>query len=154
TGVVPPADGNTSYHLILPATTQVLAGQIYGLPTPSCTPSMLETYSSAGDPAPFSYVPRCGGATIGLSDLDFVTARGTEAMIDTLVNPFPWDRPAYAEASWRGSGWALLTSSAPAGYPVIGLGEMCHGTRSDATSQPADIGFVVPRIWSNGAAAS
>ena len=153
-GTLPAADGNTMFHVILPPQTQVIAGVLYGYSTPTCAPGTAETYSSAGGTAPFSYVPRCAGSTPGAGGVSDVTARGTQALVDALVNPFQWEAPAYGDPSWPGSGWSSLVAGSYGYLPAYGLGEMCRGTLHDATMTPADLGYLVPRIWSNQAAAT
>src|SRR5262249_38332275 len=132
---------------------QVITGQYYEEPTPTCAPGQFETYSSAGGIAAVSYVPRCEGSTFGMSDLDYETVRGTAAIADTIVNPYPFELPAegLGDASWHGSGWASLNGNLI--YDIYGLGEMCLATAHEATLTPASIGYKVPRIWSNSGAA-
>jgi hypothetical protein len=153
-GTLPPADGNTTFHVVFPSTTQVITGQLYGEPKPTCAPGQFETYSSAGGIAGFSYVPRCEGSTFGMSDLDYETVRGAAAIADTIVNPFPFELPGQGlgDASWHGSGWASLNANTI--YDIYGLGEMCLATAHEATLKPASIGYQVPRIWSNQGAAT
>ncbi len=152
-GTLPPADGNTMLHVVFPSSTQVFTGEWVGLFTPTCTPGISTAITAEFNFAAFSYVPRCEGSTFGLSDLDYVTARGTAAMADAIVSPY-WllGEAAYSDASWHGSGWASLMAN-PA-YGTVGVGEMCLATAHEATATPSAIGYLVPRIWSDEAAAA
>ena len=152
-GTLPPADGNTMLHVVLPSSTQVVQGQYLGESLPTCAPGRSEGFTAEGNTFPFSYVPLCEGSTYGLADLDYETARGTAAMADAIVSPY-WllGSSAYSDASWHGSGWASLMTNPV--YGTFGVGEMCLATAYEATATPSAIGYLVPRIWSDEAAAA
>ncbi len=145
-GTIPASDVNTMYQIIYPSTTQVLSGGLYGEAIPTCDPLSFEGYLASGTAVPIGIVPVCQGELPGETDIQTDTIASAGNIANVLTDPLSIDDPAYADPSWNGSGWEAVVGNM--------VGFLCQDPEGEWTTTPADLGFTVPEIWSNAAAAA
>ena len=139
----PAPDGNTIYTLFYPEATTITLGGLE-----SCTYFGGYHYETVYDAAsgastPYAVLPRCASFVLlpGATSLDILTGAVSHELVEASTDPFPSSNPAYATSSFVGSGWSEV---------MVGgeLGDMCVLDPA-AFSKPADLGFMVQRVWSN-----
>lgn len=91
----------------------------------------------------YAVLPRCSGADVGLSDIDALTVAASHEWVEAVTDPLPFTSPAYAYPDDDHLVWAI--------FPLSEVGDMCT-FNAGADIKPADLGFMVQRIWSNAAA--
>jgi hypothetical protein len=140
----PANDGNTIYAFMYPKTTAVSFANWTGALVPICGGWHLQGTTADGTVLPYTLTGLCpdlGGAT----DLDFATRWTASALLGAATNPGA-NSGAYgwADTDFAGSGWQYFGGGE--------IGTMCS-LLDDSTVRPADLGYVVPRVYSNTAAA-
>lgn len=95
-----------------------------------------------GSSTEYSVVVRCSDY-LGLGGIDFVTMAASHEFAEASTDP---TGGGFAAVDLAGSGWAITAGGAE-------VGDLC---KLDPTApiRPSDVGFLVQRIWSNGAAAA
>jgi hypothetical protein len=139
----PPNDGQTIYALVYPQAMAVSVTDLFGNVSPLCGAHHEETTAPDGSSVPFTLTGFCADLG-GLGAIDFATKWTATAIVDAITNTSPnLVGPGYDDTSFAGSGWAALTG------PEIGL--LCP--QSESSARPDDLGYLVPRVFSNAAAA-
>jgi hypothetical protein len=139
----PQSDGQTIYALVYPQGTAVSVTDAFGNVSPLCGGHHAEATAADGSSIPFTLTGFCANLS-GLTPVDFATKWTATAIVDAITNPSPTlVAPGYDDTDFAGSGWAALTG------PEVGL--LCP--QSESSARPTDLGYLVPRVYSNVAAA-
>jgi hypothetical protein len=146
-GALPPEGGNTIYALAFPSSTQVSSGQVtLTLPGPLCGGTNGTTTEADGTPVPFTLSALCAASVTrsGLSEAAYDLSIQASALAAALTDPDSFLNFGYYSFSWSGSAWAPFAFS---------VSQMCGTLRNEsATWTPSDLGYPVPRLWSDTAA--
>ena len=89
-------------------------------------------------------IPRCSMQSTGMGLLDAVTDTGSHELIEASTDPYPQNKPAYAQVDNNHIYWLL----------ALGGGEtadMCAQSYTASYKDP-EVGYLVQRSWSNAAA--
>jgi hypothetical protein len=141
----PLPDGNTIYAVFFPESTTITLGGLQ-----SCTyfGGYHDELTYAGGTTPYAVLPRCSSFVLlpGADTTDILTGATSHELVEASTDPFPESNPAYVMADFDGSGWSEV---------MVGgeLGDMCV-LEPTSFSAPADVGFVVQRVWSNANASA
>jgi hypothetical protein len=140
---LPPNDGNTIYAIIYPPTTAVSFTYWTGELRPVCGSYRPYATAADGSTIPLTMTGFCADRG-GLSDVDYATFWTTSAVLGAATSPASQAyNPGWGDTDFAGSGWAAVTG------PEIG--RMCPPL--ERTARPADLGYAVPRVYSNAQAA-
>jgi hypothetical protein len=140
----PQNDGNTIYSFIYPRSTAVSYTTGSGTLVPLCGGYQFQGTAPDGSVVPFTLTGVCEDGSGLDGDLDYATKWTTSALLGAATNPGSLlGYPAWGDTDFAGSGWAYLFGA--------GINQMCPS--SEGTARPADLGYLVPRVYSNKAAA-
>jgi hypothetical protein len=141
----PAPDANTLYALFYPATTTLLETNYLGATYPACGNGGAFNgvlTGPSGGLTPYVVVARCPDVPGGLSGIDQLTTATTAGFVSGATDP---GFQGFSDPDFEASGWASVV-----GYE---FSSMCIG-QPDAYARPADLGYLVPRVWSNASAAA
>jgi hypothetical protein len=144
----PAPDTNTVYAIFLPPGTTVTT-QLYTGATVRTSCVDFDGYHgeaplASGATVPLVVIPRC--ASFGsLTGDDVLSVAAGSQLAQAAVNPYPVDYPAFGDVTFDGSELGVVY-----GPEVAAL---CSSSTTPIT-RPQDLGYAVPRLWSNAAAAA
>jgi hypothetical protein len=142
-GAWPAPDANTIYAIFLAAGTTETLGT-----AASCSYFAgyhLHVSYGAGDTAIYAVMPRCSSFPLlpGASALDIATVAASHELAEAVTDPVG---STYASVDFYGTGWREDSVGSE-------IGDMCILEPSSFYT-PADVGFMVQRVWSNANAAA
>jgi hypothetical protein len=141
----PAPDGNTVYIVFYPDGTTIEEANQGGGTSVSCRDfgGYHDEATGASGGVTFGVIARCNGY-LGLSGTDFVTYAASHEAVEAATDPLPQTAPAFFDVDFAGSGWSTASGGSE-------IGDLCKVEKSSQI-RPADIGYLVQRIWSNAAA--
>jgi hypothetical protein len=92
---------------------------------------------------PYAVVCDCPGAFPGVSDLDQLTMGMAHELVEAAANPYSSTAPAFTQTDADHAVWTYVTIGENA--------DLCQ-FEANVLAHPSDIGYGVPRVWSNDAA--
>jgi hypothetical protein len=140
----PQPDANTIYAVFYPMTTTVTdpggarsCGLFNGYHNDyAITPGKFVTYI---------VMPRCPGPTPSVTLIDMMTATASHEFIEAATDPLAFDNPAYSIVDQDHAVWGTLGGAE--------IGDLCAPFPT-VFYKPADLPYLVQRVWSNQAAAA
>jgi hypothetical protein len=142
-GAWPTPDTDTIYAIYFAEKTSIAFDGIT-----SCTDfaGYHDEVTFAGGTTSYAVLPRCAAFALlpGRGTLDILTVATSHELAEAATDPFPFTNAAYAGADDYGSGWSEVTVGGE-------IGDMCVLEPSSFYT-PADLGFMVQRVWSNASA--
>jgi hypothetical protein len=139
---LPTPDGDTEYVLFYPDTVTI------GVPGGLSCQQFLgyhDDFALNGGYVSYSVIPRCPAPGPDISAIDSLAMVVSHEVVEMAVDPLPTDNPAWFTVDADHLGWTLIAG------PEIG--DLCAAF-PDSFYRPADLPYLVQRVWSNRAAAA
>jgi hypothetical protein len=140
-----PPRGDTIYVLFLPPTTSLsIAGRTFcGRAAPS---AYHQEITVSGVAVPVVVVPTCStfAGEPALTGADAIAPAVAHELVEAATDPLPDSAPAFDTTDPPHIIWTVAVSGGE-------VADLCENEAPNLIT-PADIGFPVPRVWSNAAA--
>lgn len=140
----PAPDDNTIYTIFYPANVQISGP--FGFSCATFNGYHDDFQLASGQYVTYAVVPRCPPPVQGLTSFDMLTATGSHEFIEAATDPVASDNPAWDHVDDAHAAWAMVGGGGE-------IGDLCAGFPG-VFYQPADLPFLVQRVWSNAAAAA